>query len=419
MASLARGNTTKAVTELSQLAKAGDKLEVSGLNLSIPESLIRQIENNLRRYEEELLKVVKAQYPLDEFVRNELKKFQQYLGLRDEDVAQIEKPILDNKEVEYQEKLRQQQEAEKLRQQEEVQKLQRQREQQKAEQKRQKHENNLRRYEQELLKAVQAQYPLDEFVRNRLKKFQQSLGLRDEDVAQIEKAILDNKEVEYQEKLWQQQEAEKRRQEQVEAQRLQRQRKQQEAQRLQRQQKQQEAQRLQRQKQQTDDLPSEKGVDYIKLRDLLAAGKWKDADQETLAVMLKAAGTEEDYLNYHVIHYFPCTDLRTIDQLWIQYSKGLFGFSVQKRIYQSVGKDYDKFGDRVGWRKGMEKNKEWLTYNELTFSLNAPHGHLPLGGSYWGGNSLQFLYVGIGIGRKVYSGARRGLLFSRVGTCKV
>nr|WP_052325238.1 hypothetical protein [Hassalia byssoidea] len=46
MASFVRGKTTKAVTELSQVAKAGDKLEVSGLNLSIPESLIRQIEEN-------------------------------------------------------------------------------------------------------------------------------------------------------------------------------------------------------------------------------------------------------------------------------------------------------------------------------------------------------------------------------------
>ncbi|PPK18672.1 hypothetical protein CV015_01675, partial [Staphylococcus haemolyticus] len=46
MASFVRGKTTKAVTELSQIVKAGDKLEVSGLNLSIPESLIRQIEEN-------------------------------------------------------------------------------------------------------------------------------------------------------------------------------------------------------------------------------------------------------------------------------------------------------------------------------------------------------------------------------------
>ena len=36
------------------------------------------------------------------------------------------------------------------------------------------------------------------------------------------------------------------------------------------------------------ELLSEKNVDYTQLRNLLAAGKWKEADQETLAVMLKA-----------------------------------------------------------------------------------------------------------------------------------
>ncbi len=153
--------------------------------------------------------------------------------------------------------------------------------------------------------------------------------------------------------------------------------------------KQEEAERLQREKQKADDLPSEKGIDYTKLRDLLAAGNWKDADQETLAVMLKASGREkEGYLDPESIVNFPCTDLRTIDQLWVKYSKGLFGFSVQKRIYESVGFYYEKFGDRVGWRKlRLFFNKEWLTYSELTFSLNAPQGHLPAGG-FAGGRDL-------------------------------
>ena len=41
---------------------------------------------------------------------------------------------------------------------------------------------------------------------------------------------------------------------------------------------------------------------------------------------------------------FPCQDLGTIDKLWVEYSDGKFGFSVQKKIYQDLGgtKDYDK-----------------------------------------------------------------------------
>ncbi len=84
------------------------------------------------------------------------------------------------------------------------------------------------------------------------------------------------------------------------------------------------------------ELKTEKGVDYTKLRDLLAAGKWKEADEETANVMLKVANSE-GCLNKQDIDNFPCEDLRTINQLWLDYSKGKFGFSVQKEIYESLG----------------------------------------------------------------------------------
>ncbi|HBL13423.1 MAG TPA: transcriptional regulator, partial [Cyanobacteria bacterium UBA11162] len=34
---------------------------------------------------------------------------------------------------------------------------------------------------------------------------------------------------------------------------------------------------------------------------------------------------------------FPCTELQTIDQIWINASQGRFGFSVQKDIYVQSG----------------------------------------------------------------------------------
>ncbi len=140
-----------------------------------------------------------------------------------------------------------------------------------------------------------------------------------------------------------------------------------------------------------DELRSEKGIDYTQLRDLLAAQKWKWADKETTRVMLKAAGREErGFLYDKDIEKFPCADLRTIDQLWVRYSNGRFGFSVQKRIWESVGGQperfwdyeiYKKFGDRVGWRV----KDGWIlsTYRRI-FSLNAPEGHLPWWGGRWG-----------------------------------
>jgi len=145
-------------------------------------------------------------------------------------------------------------------------------------------------------------------------------------------------------------------------------------------------------------LKSERGVDYTKLRDLLATGKWQKADEETATKMLEAAGrTEQRWLRIEDIDRFPCEDLQTIDQLWVKYSNGRFGFSVQKRIYESLGgtKDYDNkiweaFGDRVGWRV----NNEWLYYNELKFNTKAPVAHLPMAGRWrveWVGGLVTLL----------------------------
>ena len=122
-------------------------------------------------------------------------------------------------------------------------------------------------------------------------------------------------------------------------------------------------------------------VDYTRLRDLLAAGKWQEADHETLAVMLQVCHQEEKgWLRAKDIPYFPCIDLRTIDQLWVKYSNGRFGFSVQKRIWQNVGgkpnaswETYCRFGERVGWRV----RNRWLDEWNLTYTLGAPIGHLP------------------------------------------
>ncbi|GAB4193008.1 MAG: hypothetical protein Fur006_37810 [Coleofasciculaceae cyanobacterium] len=137
-----------------------------------------------------------------------------------------------------------------------------------------------------------------------------------------------------------------------------------------------------------DDLSSECGIDYTWLRELLVAGQWERADSETTAIMLEISGRKaEDWLRPEDLEQFPCTDLLTIDRLWIKYSKGRFGFSVQKRIWQRVGgtknADYEiyrSFGKRVGWDNG---GGSWLYYCELTFALTAPVGHLPGGVLSW------------------------------------
>ena len=129
------------------------------------------------------------------------------------------------------------------------------------------------------------------------------------------------------------------------------------------------------------ELKSAKGVNYRQLEQLLKAGSWKEADEETDKKMCEVAGrTKEGYLTEEDIDNFPCEDLRTIDQLWVKYSNGRFGFSVQKRIYKSLGgtrsydiKVWEAFGDQVGWRVGGS----WLYYKDLKFNQTAPVGHLP------------------------------------------
>ncbi|WP_162501980.1 GUN4 domain-containing protein, partial [Sphaerospermopsis reniformis] len=143
-------------------------------------------------------------------------------------------------------------------------------------------------------------------------------------------------------------------------------------------------------------------VIFQKLEALLKAGKWKDADLETSNLMLKLTKRErEGWLRVEDVKNFPRQELRKMDQLWVKYSNGKFGFSVQKQIWlESGGKldgepdwdTYQKLGDRVGWRN----NNKWLSYDSYTFSkYNAPQGHLPTfrrlwewGGEYGGGITL-------------------------------
>ncbi|WP_414550490.1 protein kinase domain-containing protein [Anabaena sp. CCY 0017] len=160
-------------------------------------------------------------------------------------------------------------------------------------------------------------------------------------------------------------------------------------------------------------LKSAVGMDYSKLRDLLAAGKWQEANEETERVMLAVAKREGNgLLNVEDIDNFPCVDLRTIDQLWVKYSNGRFGFSVQKRIYQSLGgtreyneKIWEAFGEKVGWRKGGD----WF-YSDITYDIKAPSAHFPcvVCDDFWGD-----------LGKYCFRGNEGVCLFSRVETCKV
>ncbi|MDJ0600382.1 MAG: GUN4 domain-containing protein [Crocosphaera sp.] len=112
---------------------------------------------------------------------------------------------------------------------------------------------------------------------------------------------------------------------------------------------------------------------YAVLETFLAAKRFKEADQETRKIMLELTNREsESWIDRSSIEKVSCQEIRTLDQLWKQYSNNQFGFTVQKAIFRSIG-NTERFGDAVGWRE----NGNWLTTNELNYSLDSPQGHLP------------------------------------------
>jgi hypothetical protein len=133
---------------------------------------------------------------------------------------------------------------------------------------------------------------------------------------------------------------------------------------------------------------------FLKLNSLLQAQNFKEADRETRKIMLAIAKREEEgwvrkkfpreqegWLRIEEAEKFPCKELRSIDQLWLKYSGGKFGISVQQQIYQSLGgtKEYNydvwrSMGQRVGWMIGAN----WLSWSDLNFTQTAPSGHLPV-----------------------------------------
>ena len=155
----------------------------------------------------------------------------------------------------------------------------------------------------------------------------------------------------------------------------------------------------------TDELASEKGINYTNLRDLLKQQNWQAADKETADRMCEAMGRQnEGWLRVEDAQNFPCADLRTIDQLWVKHSRGKFGFSVQKEIWQSCGsptksnEKWEKFGELVGWKDptGWVGSWSWYIYINYRFTLKASKGHLPSGRYFgWGdGGGESLINVG-------------------------
>ena len=103
-------------------------------------------------------------------------------------------------------------------------------------------------------------------------------------------------------------------------------------------------------------LTSEVGIDYTKLHELLKQGQWEEADKETQLIMRGTINREIKDFNTNDAQYFPETDLLTIDRLWLNYSHGRYGFSLQMVIWPAFQNDYSLFLRVLG--RGLFDNKK-------------------------------------------------------------
>jgi hypothetical protein len=158
-------------------------------------------------------------------------------------------------------------------------------------------------------------------------------------------------------------------------------------------------------------ISPETQTNYQELQKFLTQGNWRRANDVTYDLVLKIASRDQQgWLSIEDMTKLPCSDLKIINDLWTKYSQGRFGWSAQYPIFRETnnrpGKlnndtNYEVFGDRIGWR--VDGN--WIIFKEnLTYSLDAPQGHLP---------SLRNAYD-LGGGRLAYT-----MLTKRIVECRI
>jgi len=125
-------------------------------------------------------------------------------------------------------------------------------------------------------------------------------------------------------------------------------------------------------------VSSGQGIEYAPLQRALARQEFEEADRITSEILRQLAGpaaVKRGYVYYSEVAVFAAVDLESLDRLWVVYSQGRFGFSVQLRLLRSLAGRWDQLWPRLGWKQGGL----WTRYpGSFTWSLQAPEGHLPL-----------------------------------------
>jgi len=124
--------------------------------------------------------------------------------------------------------------------------------------------------------------------------------------------------------------------------------------------------------------PTSAGLEYRGLQWHLVNQEFEQADRLTSQRLRELAGPGAErrgYVYYSEVPAMATADLETLDRLWLVYSRGRFGFSVQGRLLAACGGRWEKLWGRLGWKQ----DGIWTRYPAaFTWSLDAPEGHMPL-----------------------------------------
>lgn len=159
---------------------------------------------------------------------------------------------------------------------------------------------------------------------------------------------------------------------------------------------------------------------YPELQQALATQNWQEADRLTTLYTFPLDSTQfplDDPIAWQqgvnkCMRRFSVGSLKAIDDLWLDYSQGRFGFRVQQQIYDDINAlwlkyprslhyAYRQFQGRLVPSNLLALTLGWVTPtgNELEFdgviqySLKAPLGHLPTVGRQSMGVALHQGYL--------------------------
>jgi len=123
---------------------------------------------------------------------------------------------------------------------------------------------------------------------------------------------------------------------------------------------------------------SDDALALLSLQRHLMLQEFEQADRLTSALLRELAGAgavKRGYVYYSEVPSLPTTTLDSLDRLWVCYSRGRFGFSVQARLLAALDGRWEKLWPRLGWKQ----DGRWTRYpGSFQWSIDAPEGHMPL-----------------------------------------